>query len=180
MRSIRTHVVLAAVVLGIAGAALATLARASDPAPGAPPPPRKVSNAFLRSLVGDWDVVTSGPMGGSPARSTWRFAAGETALVEDYSGKITMEKGESVPWNVTVVVREGPEGKTIEGWLFDDWKSPPDQYTGALTDAGFDVSAKIPMGTMRVVAAKKDYGFEVRMSLDGKEVRVEQYRESVR
>jgi hypothetical protein len=179
MRSTRAiRVVLGLLVLCGATAALATLARAGDPAPGAPPPPRKIANAFLRSLVGDWDVITSGPMGGQTARSTWRLSTGETALVEEYTGRLTMEKGETIPWHVTVLVREGPEGKTAEGWLFDSWKTAPDHYTGSLSADGFDVSAKTPEGTVRVVAAKKDFGVEFRMSRDGKEILVEQYRPS--
>jgi hypothetical protein len=145
--------VVGAAALSLSAAFFSAGSQAGDPAPvGAP----AIESKFFRGFVGSWDTEASeGAMGRAKGRSTWRLALGGTAVIEDYEAKITAADGSTQSSVMQVVVREKGDGKTIEGWLFDQSGIAPTHYVGTYTDAGFEAKAETPQGPMRVTCEAK-------------------------
>jgi hypothetical protein len=140
-------------------------------------PLKAVQSAFLKGLVGTWETeMTEGDFGRHKGRSTWRLLLGDSALVEDYTGSMTGADGKTVPWTAHVVVREGEDGKSLEGWMFDNLSLPPLHFLGTHNDAGFDVSAETPDGKMRVTCEKKAAERVFRIWMGENPVMTEVYR----
>jgi hypothetical protein len=147
----RLHVRLA-LLAGVASLVLAVAgigrSHAEDAAPPAAP---ALKSKFVRGLVRTWDTeITEGVMGKGKGRSTWRFALGETAAIEDYDMNLTAPDGTTAPMRYHILVRETGVGSNMEGWMFDESEVAPKHFLGTYTDAGFEATCNTPGGTLRV------------------------------
>jgi hypothetical protein len=152
MRRLHVRLVLLA---GVASVALAVAgidrSHAEDAAAPAAP---ALKGKFVRGLVGAWETeISEGVMGKGKGRSTWRFALGETAAIEDYDMNLTAPDGTTAPMRYHIVVRETGGGSGLEGWMFDESEVAPKHFVGTYSDAGFEATCKTPGGTLRVTCA---------------------------
>lgn len=65
----------------------ARFARAEDPRKGMPQAQKPVNQAFVETLVGTWNVETTGLMAVGKGKAAFTKGVGGTALLEDYGKK---------------------------------------------------------------------------------------------
>jgi hypothetical protein len=148
-------------------------ARAEDPAM---PSEKKIEHPLLKGVVGDWNVswtATSqeGTQSGK-ATSTFRLAAGDTILVEDYSGPEMMGG-----FYGHGVIKLSADGKTMTTWWFDSMGPEPLKLSGPVTDTTTTIEADAPqMGHIKIVWKKVDGGFDFDGTLNGNPWLKQEYR----
>jgi hypothetical protein len=143
----------------------ARFARAEDPKGGMPPAQKAVKQPFVETLVGTWNIESTGPYAGK-GKATFAKGVGGTALLEDY------EKTSAVgTYFGHGIHRVSDDDKTITIWMFDNYGAEPLKLSGPLKDTGFEVSGDTPgMGSMKLTCEKKGESLIYRMSAGGMEM----------
>jgi hypothetical protein len=172
----------------VAAASFLTLsARAADaPAEGGPPaacPParKKIDQAFVNAVVGEWavDYVAHMPDGKKQegkATSKSVLGIGGTAVIEDYQASGMMGPGADFFGHGVTTVSD--DGKTVTTWWFDSMMGDPMKLSGPVTDGTLEMSGAMPggMGTMKIVSKKVEGGFDWDATIDGKPMLTQKYR----
>ena len=148
------------------GAVIGTrFARAEDPKGGMPPAQKAMKQPFVETLVGTWNVETTGPMAGK-GKATFTRGVGGTALLEDYEKTSAMGT-----YFGHGVFKVSDDDKTITIWMLDNYGAEPLKLSGPLKDTGYEVSGETPgMGSMKITLEKKGDTLINTMSAGGMEM----------
>jgi hypothetical protein len=146
-------------VVAAAGGLVAGRAFAEDPMPGGAPPMEKAidGHALVKALTANgWTVKGDGA-----GTSTFRLGANKTVLVQDY----TTAGGKMGPYGGVGATKVSADGKTATMWWFHSMGAQPMQFTGPITDTGYELSGDVPnmMGAITkatVKLTKKGEGYE--------------------
>jgi hypothetical protein len=147
----------------VVGAGLcAGLARAEDPKEGMPPVQKEIKQPFMDTIVGTWNLETSGTMAGK-GKATFAKGVGGTAILEDLESKSA-----TGPFFGHGIHKVSDDNKTVTVFWIDTHSAEPLKLTGPLTDAGYEISADVPnMGTMKIKFEKKGDGLVFTMDAGG-------------
>ena len=167
----RLLALVAALATGGVGTPLAAARAADAPSTGAPARQPKLTPSFLWSLVGAWDVIATGPLGESHARSTSAPGLGETVRLDDGSGEAfgAVYHGHGI-YNVS------SDERTVVCWWFDAYTAGPLKMIGPLTEASAELSGSGPFGVGTSSWKAVDGGVDGTMSTDGASVIHQAYR----
>lgn len=160
------RIALGVLALVATGAVLrAGFARAEDPKKGMPQAQKAVQQAFLESLVGTWNVESTGPFAGK-GKATFAKGVGDTAILEDYEKTSAMGT-----YFAHGIYRVSDDGKTLTIWRFDNYGAEPLKLSGPLKDTGYEVSGTSPgMGPMKLTCEKTGDTLTFTMSAGGMEM----------
>ena len=155
-----------------AGGLMAGRAMAKDdPAPAAPamPPAEKAidGNPLVKALTASkWTTKSSSSMGNGAGTNAYHLAAGKTVLVQDYESK-----GTTGEYAGLGVYKLSADGKTATLWWFNTMSNSADQYTGPVTDTGYELSGTVDnmaggKAKAELKLAKKGETFEFTYTMD--------------
>ena len=164
----RLQIALGLLAVVVAGTSLgARFARAEDPKQGVPPVQKPVKQAFVESLVGTWDVETTGAFAAGKGKATFAKGVGDTALLETYEKTSSMGT-----YFGHGIYKVSDDEKTISVWWLDNFSAEPMKLSGPLKDTGYEVSGDAPgMGTMKLTFEKKGDALVYTMFAGGMEMK---------
>lgn len=143
----------------------ARFARAEDPKEGMPPVQKAMKQALVETLVGTWNVESTGPFAGK-GKATFAKGVGGTALLEDYEKTSAMGT-----YFGHGIYKVSDDDKTITIWWLDNYSAEPVKLSGPLKDIGYEVSGDAPgMGPMKLTCEKKGDTLIFKMSVGGQEM----------
>lgn len=154
---------LAFVAAAAVGGLLAGRALAGDDKGGMPEPQKTIeANALVKSMVGKWNVKTSGSFGEGEAVATFRLGVGKTVLVEEYDSKGGMGEFSGAGW-----MKIGDDGKAATLWWVDSMSKEPNAFKGNVTDTGYELTEGEGAEKVTIKLTKKGEGFEWTMTFPG-------------
>ena len=151
---------IAFVTVAAVGGLLAGRALAEDEMAGMPQPQKTIDgHALVKALSGKWNVKTSGDFGDGEAVATYRVGVGKTVLLEEYDSKSAMGEFNGAGW-----FKLSDDGKSGSLWWIDSHGKAPSEFTGTVTDTGFEFAKGEGAEKVTLKMTKKGEGFEWTMT----------------
>jgi hypothetical protein len=152
-------------VVATATVVSARFARAEDPREGRQAGQKSVKQAFIETLVGTWNVETTGRFAGK-GRTAFAKGVGGTALLEDYEKTSAMGT-----YYAHGIYKVSDDDRTITVWRIDNYGAEVLKLAGPLKDTGYEVSGEAPgMGPVKITLEKKGDALIGKMSASGLEI----------
>jgi hypothetical protein len=160
----------AAAVLAFAGGIVAGRAVAEDEMPAGGMPQEKPidGHALVKALTANkWTTKSTSSMGGGEGETSYRLGAGKTALVQDYDSKSAMGA-----YSGLGITKVSADGKTATMWWFNSMSPNADEYTGPITENGYELTGTVDnmqggKAKANLKLTKKGEGFEFTYTMDG-------------